>query len=348
MRKLQYSDILVFGAFGKTVNSISGQTVKTRHIHNLLMEKLNKPIPFCDTIELKTNWIKTFKFLYLLIKARILVYLPAINSLRYLFPILYMLSKILGYEIHYFVIGGWLPNMVKQDKLLAERLTNIAMIYVETFAMFNLLTQDYKFRNVVWFPNFRAEYQSDKINRPSEKLRIVFISRITMEKGIDTIFSFLELIEGSQLLTKLTIDFYGPIEPSIKRWFFAQVAKNQIANYLGQVPPDQVQSIISNYDLMIFPTRYSGEGCPGAIIDAYMAKVPVLASHWKYNSEFVDDGVTGYLFNPDDINCIREIITNLVDNRTLLLELGRNAKIFATRFTKANAWEIICKAMNLK
>ena len=47
---------------------------------------------------------------------------------------------------------------------------------------------------------------------------------------------------------------------------------------------------------MIFPTYYVGEGFPGTIIDAFSSGIPDIATDWRYNSEIVQNGKTGYIY----------------------------------------------------
>ena len=340
-------NVFILGNFNFTSNELSGQTTKTREIHRLFETKTKTSIPYYDIDTFKKRKLSIFNLVFYLFTAQNLIYLPASNNLRWLFPFLYLISKVLRFRIHYFVIGGWLPGFIQKHKIHRNELSKIEGIYVETDAMFAQLTNNFRFGNVIWFPNFRIDYQVAKSIEVSELLRIVYISRITKEKGVDTIFSFLDLISNLPIYTRISVDFYGPVHPDFASWFHSQVLKHRNCCYKGIVEPDQVQKTISNYDILLFPTRYPGEGCPGVIIDAYMASVPVVASDWKYNNEFVTDGVTGYLFAPNDTIRIQEIITSLINNRAIVFELGKNAKKFSERFTESDAWVIINQSMNL-
>ena len=111
---------------------------------------------------------------------------------------------------------------------------------------------------------------------------------------IDFIASFFGILLISPLLLlviflwpiapeNVIIDFYGPVANKDEIFFFEKVSALKNDNYLGKLEPKEVQKVLSQYDVLLFPTRYPGEGCPGAIIDSYMAGLTVLASNWKYN-----------------------------------------------------------------
>ena len=149
------SDLFVFGYFGYVSNQLDGQTVKTRMIHRLLEENTGKKISYYDTELLKKNKLSLMVSLFRIIRAKHIIYLPAQNNLRNFFPILYFLSRIFNFKIHYFVVGGWLTQFVVENKRIGRKLKNIAGIYVETRKMQEQLVKASFFANVIWFPNFR-------------------------------------------------------------------------------------------------------------------------------------------------------------------------------------------------
>lgn len=335
------SDLFVFGYFGYVSDQLDGQTVKTRMIHRLFEENTGKKISYYDTELLKKKKLSLILSLFKMIRAKHIIYLPAQNNLRNFFPILYFLSNVFHFKIQYFVIGGWLSDFVKQNLNIRNKLKNIFHIYVETIQLKDSLVNNYGFKNVTWFPNFRDDYKLEKNTNYHGKLRLIFLSRITIEKGIDTIFSFLNLLKESNVYERVIMDFYGPMDNRHYNWFFHELKKHPNCSYKGLSRPSEIKYILHDYDLMIFPTRYPGEGCPGVIVEAYMASLPVIASDWKYNHEFVIEDKTGYLVKPLDNNAIMEFVVKLVQDRGLLQKLSVNAKSFSQKFTSENAWKLI-------
>jgi len=340
------SDLFVFGYFGYVSNQLDGQTVKTRMIHRLLEENTGKKISYYDTELLKKNKLSLMVSLFRIIRAKHIIYLPAQNNLRNFFPILYFLSRIFNFKIHYFVVGGWLTQFVVENKRIGRKLKNIAGIYVETRKMQEQLVKASFFANVIWFPNFRFKNTITLQKEPnSVKLKIVFLSRITKEKGIDLIFWFLESLSEDQS-ENLQIDFYGQVKKEEKEYFYEKIKNTKSASYKGVIEPENVQNVLSGYDLLVFPTKYAGEGCPGIIIDAYFAGLPVVATDWKYNSEFIVEGQTGFLFNPGDKLKFKEIILKILMNKDILRRMKMGAKEFSNNYDSIHAWEIIKSSLN--
>ncbi len=341
MSRIKRFDIYFVGNFGSFSQNVSGQITKTRELYSLFSENGNLRID-CFDVDILRSWsIGQIWKLFTIARARHVIYLPALNNLKYLFPILYLISIAFGFKVHYFVVGGWLPKFIRRHWLHMKLLKRISRIYVETDYMNEHLTQVAGFRNVVWFPNFRNDKKIEKSNSNNHILRLVFLSRITLDKGVDTIFHFLDSIINTPLFDRISIDFFGPVDQSIREWFDDKLSTYANARYCGIVSSEKVQSVLSNYDCMLFPTRYPGEGCPGVIVEALMASLPVIASDWRYNKEYVLDGETGYLFPPMKYSSLNELIRLLESDRFLLKKLSVNARRFSEKFTSVKAWEII-------
>ncbi len=335
-------DFFCFGCFAYQSNKLDGQTVKTRSVHQLFEAKLGLSIPFYDTEEFKSDNMSLLRCVKKLLSAKHVIYLPAHRNLRNFFPVLYLLSIIASFDIHYFVIGGWLPEFINKNGTIGRKLKKIKALYVETDCMLQKLKAT-GFNNVHWFPNFRIRQENTQRMelKSSDDFRMVFMSRIKLSKGIDIVFRFLEWSRNQSFFNRIQVDFYGNIEAEDRKYFFENLNKHPCSAYKGILQPEMVQSVIAQYDLFLFPTYYRGEGCPGAIIDAFMASVPVLASNWKYNSEFIIDGQTGYLFDLDNESVFYERIEFLINHRSNLLSIKQNAYNLSKQFTPEKAWRII-------
>ena len=83
----------------------------------------------------------------------------------------------------------------------------------------------------------------------------------------------------------------------------------------------ETYSVLQKYDLLVFPTFYRGEGLPGAIVDAFISGVPVLASDWHCNSELIVDGETGYIFKVLSTSDLVEKIKRFIDCPDMIMEM---------------------------
>jgi len=105
--------------------------------------------------------------------------------------------------------------------------------------------------------------------------KIVFLSRIARMKSLDLAVKLLESIAG-----QVEFDIYGPIEDSLY-WqecqaLIGQLPENIQVRYRGEITPDRVGEVFSQYQLFLFPTR--GENFGHVILEALCAGCLVLTS----------------------------------------------------------------------
>ena len=85
-----------------------------------------------------------------------------------------------------------------------------------------------------------------------------------------------------------------------------------IVRFTGKIGNEQIDGILQNTDVLILPSVWP-ENQPVTILEAMASGMPVIGSRIGGIPELIDDGVTGYLFNPSDA-------TDLAAKMTLLME----------------------------
>ena len=306
-------------------HQIDGQTVKTCSIYKLLKD-IYKDIDYYDTQDFKYNRWSIFKMFVKICRSKILVYLPAQNNLSYIFPVVYILSLIFRFKIHYFVVGGWLNEFLQNKPIHRYCLKRISGIHSETLQLKKDLEESYNFSNVDIFTNFRSWDFKPTVNKFTGKLNLVFMARINKMKGLDMIFSLGDYIEAKGLNEKISIHFYGPIYEPDKTYFYEHIAQYSFMEYCDVLPPKHIYETLTKYDVMLFPTHYYTEGLPGSVVDAYISGIPVIATKWKHATEFVDDGKSGFIipFNNGQ-NILNELIYSIYCNPERLLYMKQYA-----------------------
>lgn len=318
------SNILVLGYFGCNTNQLDGQTVKTRDLYRLVSEQSETPVDFYDTEEFQYRKLSLLKMYWKIACCKKLIYLPAHNNLKVIFPTIFCLSLLLRFKIHYFVVGGWLREFLGDKPLHRYMLSKIVGIHVETKRLKKELDEYYRFTNVDVFPNFRF-FEFNPIKNECTKLRLVFMARVNKMKGLDWIFKLAEYISTHQLEDEFSLTFFGPLNKNDEDYFFAELKKYPFAEYRGLLQPDEIHETLNQYDLMLLPTHYYTEGLPGSIVDAYIAGIPVIATEWKHAHEFIEDGYSGYIipFEKGESVLINKVL-EIEGNRNLLVNLKDN------------------------
>ena len=141
-------------------------------------------------------------------------------------------------------------------------------------------------------------------------------------KGLDTLKEMSTLMSNIGLDRYVKIDFYGQKTDTYFDEYFKGIVMYQ---YKGVLQPNDVIPTLKQYDALIFPSHYDGEGCPGILVEALSASLPIIASDWKYNKEFVTNGDNGFLCSTFDPNEYVEALKVLLLNKTILKRMSEKA-----------------------
>jgi len=342
--------VLVFGYFGYATNQLDGQTIKTRNTFELIKNRYDGEVVYSDTQAFRKSLKSILSFLYNLISCKTLVILPCLNNLKYIFPTTYYLSKIFKYEIVHIGIGGWHDKYLSKWKLVSKLLRKININLLETQITVDTLIQQFNYKNVALFPNFRDEEEiNNSITKKDDILRIVFMARVNIKKGLDTLAVVCKMILYKGLDNKMSLTLYGPIESEEDGNFL----KNNILNkyhfveYKGSLSPEAINSTLKLYDVMLFPTHYFTEGFPGSVLDAFNAGIPIIATEWQHSHQFIKNGRNGFIVDFENpAEGIFNHLKKLSENSDLLAKMKEESFQEHSKYTADAAWKILSKYIN--
>ena len=340
---------LIIGNFGFQSKNIGGQTIKTRNILQLYRQNVGvSNIEYFDVEVLYDNKIKLFFLIRQLICCKDLVIVPGQALLKSpIFSIILFFGKFFSNRISLFAVGGWLSEFLSLHPSVTKKIKKIDVVFVESDFLKLSLAEKNGLTSVSKFPNFRIHNFQKSEERNDSSFRIVFMARITPDKGCDLLFDVMDYFNSRiELSSDIILDFYGPIDKEYEKKFFAKEASLHNVNYKGIVPPDDVFKVLSAYDICILPTRYEGEGFPGTIIDSYIAGIPVIVSNWKNLPEFVESYVSGFVFELDDFQSLLDYILLCIEDKKLLENLKIGAHKKSLEYSAEKAWQIVEKWSN--
>ena len=96
-----------------------------------------------------------------------------------------------------------------------------------------------------------------------------------------------------------------------------------------------VLDICSQSDLFVFPSHR--EGLPIAPLEAMYCGLPLITSNIRGLVDYMKEGKTGYLTDPDDVNSFASNIRKLKDDPRLREEIGNNNKTAVLPFLLDNS-----------
>jgi len=268
----------------------------------------------------------------------------------------------------------------KQSKMLSKALSqyHIPVVFVKTLLeiIMKRLNPPKKFKNRNDYLNSLL-LKVDKIIAPSKFLRKLFVEygvpedkiiysengyNLSAFKGFkkeDTdkiIFGFtggIIPIKGVHILIDAFLNvpedqaelrIYGTYNPksSYVRKLFLKIQGKSNISFFGRYDDPKVP--FSEIDVLIFPS-ISYENCPLVLAEARATNTPVIASNLGAIPEFVEDGKTGLLFEPNNPKDLYEKIMQLIQNPELIEKFKTNIELPKSIEEQAREIEKIYKSL---
>lgn len=330
-----FKNILIIGpyAYKKRPKTIGGATNLLKNFRNYLIDnKIDHNFISTNSygyfFSFLMNFIIVFiKSILLIPFSRVIMVNTSQNGAFYLFPIIFLLSKMFRKKIIFRMFGGNFINLYEDSfyltkKILLYCLTKTDIIFFETNYIINYCKKLIpKHKKITWFPNIRNNPKIDK--EPIYKKRFAFMSHIRYSKGVENI------LEVSNLLSdEYSIDFYGSFMGNKYNSEYIDSYKN--CNYRGVIDGSEVQKTLEQYDFILLPTFYSGEGYPGIIIESFSVGLPVIATKLKGISEIVEHNKNGILVPVKDTQSLLDAILSI--NEKKYINYSKNAKLSFKKF----------------
>jgi len=163
------------------------------------------------------------------------------------------------------------------------------------------------------------------------KYNLLFVGRLTKEKGVLIALQAFEIIH--QKLPQATLTIIG--EGSEKENLIKYVQSKDFAHavfFEGQIRKEKINSFYENADIILVPSIYP-EAFVLVGIEAMSIGRPVIGSRIGGIPEWLLDGETGYLVDPNNASQIADKALMLFSNKKLLTRMGKNAREKAESFS---------------
>lgn len=110
-----------------------------------------------------------------------------------------------------------------------------------------------------------------------EELSLIYIGKVSMPKGVDTLLEALAILKAKGLNLKLNIAGNGDI--SLLRNFARELGIGSQVKFLGIIPSDSVLETMRKNDIVIVPSKHEyPEGLPNTIYEALASRCPMIIS----------------------------------------------------------------------
>jgi glycosyltransferase involved in cell wall biosynthesis len=165
--------------------------------------------------------------------------------------------------------------------------------------------------------------------RADEPVVISFVGNLFASKGVDTLLNAMARLQDEGVPVKAVIVGAATPECSVAQWQDRADGlglPSGVVEFTGGLTPEEAAVRLSESDIFCFPTRYDREAMPIVILEAMRAALPVVSTRWRAIPEIVEDGVTGFLSDPLDLDGIVQSLKMLIADPLLRRSVGLAAR----------------------
>lgn len=179
--------------------------------------------------------------------------------------------------------------------------------------------------------SFFTKYRKNTL---PEKNCILFFGRIIQYKGLEYLIKAVPLISKEIPSIKIIIAGAGNFSEYQKLIDSVSNCHFEVHNYV--IPNEMVAELFERAELLILPYLEATQSGPLHI--AYAFKKPVVCTNVGALPEVVENGKTGLIVPPEDIETLAEAIIKLLKDDGLRKKMGDNAH---RKMKEEMSWEII-------
>jgi glycosyltransferase involved in cell wall biosynthesis len=159
---------------------------------------------------------------------------------------------------------------------------------------------------------------------PHDELIVGSVGRLSPEKGLKYLLHAMPEIARHQASVRLLLAGDGPERRSLER-LAARLGLADRVEFTGEIAHEQVPQVLARMDIFAMPSTWEGFGV--AAVEAAAMELPVVASNIYGIPDVVDDGATGILVPPKDVDGLSRAILRLLrdpDERRRMGRAGRD------------------------
>lgn len=176
-------------------------------------------------------------------------------------------------------------------------------------------------------PSKASPWWRDRLSggNPDEKL-LLYVGRLAREKGVERLKAILAAVPG----TRLAIVGDGPARRDLEGEFAGTRTV-----FAGQLLGEELAAAYASADVFLFPSLTETLGM--AMIESLASGLPVLAARAGATHEVVDEGVSGFLYDPGMPSALIDAVRTLTADDELRARLARGARAAAEERSWENA-----------
>jgi len=175
------------------------------------------------------------------------------------------------------------------------------------------------------------QFQPERERRPDgDELRLLCVARLIEQKGLTYLLQACRRLLDSGL--KLRLDIVGGFEDIFVNYYIELKRLHQAlelestVHFAGSLPFEAVLAYYQEADIFVLPCVIAQDGSrdiiPNAVLESMAMQLPVISTTVTGLPEMVDDGLSGFLVAPHDVEALVSAIRTLAQSASLRSRFG--------------------------
>lgn len=178
------------------------------------------------------------------------------------------------------------------------------------------------------FLNTPRTEQQDKNSSELKEVRLMYVGRLCIEKGVLVILKALDILVNEQKRQHLLLDIFGDgDEAYVKELhsFIEEKQLTQLVSFHGKVSQDELIKQYDRSDILLIPSIWKEPF--GLVVAEGMARgLPIITSSIGGPAEIVTNNVNGLLIEPGDEQALAASIMQLIEDSVRCHQFAQAAR----------------------
>lgn len=178
--------------------------------------------------------------------------------------------------------------------------------------------------NGIDIDRFTKLHKSKDQTKDQTKIRFSFLGYFGRHKGIHIL---LEALSGLKESIKENV-WVNLVGDGDQKYYYERLVKelklDKLVKFWGKIEYNCIEDIYRQTDVLILPSIWP-ENQPVTITEAMASRIPVIATRIGGIHELVEEGKTGYLFEPNNPEDLAQKMMEFIFDRSKLIDFGEKA-----------------------
>jgi glycosyltransferase involved in cell wall biosynthesis len=176
---------------------------------------------------------------------------------------------------------------------------------------------------------------SPRERRSDDSLVVGSVGRLSPEKGLNYLLQAMVTVVREEPRARVLLAGDGPERRALERLASRPGLAGRV-EFAGEIAHEQVPETLARMDVFAMPSTWEGFGV--AALEAEAMELPVVASNIHGIPDVVEDGVSGILVPPKDVDALCRAVLRLLRDGAERRRMGRSGReLVASRYSWAES-----------